>query len=105
MPGVTLLPMIVGKQKGFPVACSEDDSSAGTLGSRGRRSAMTKGDVKLITYTEEGTDVPYDLAADPGEHEPLPERPAKPKSRAAQEKRMQAPKGLEEDLRSLGYLE
>ncbi|MFN2425973.1 MAG: sulfatase-like hydrolase/transferase [Candidatus Binatia bacterium] len=75
MPGVTLLPMIHGDQnKGFPVVYSEADSAAGSLGSRGRTTAITKNEIKLISYTEEGTDEAYDLAVDPRELEPLPER-------------------------------
>jgi len=74
MPGVTLLPMIQDKQKSFPVVYSEADSAAGVLGSRGRTISMTKPDLKLISYTDEGTDEAYDLKKDPGEHEPLGEK-------------------------------
>ena len=74
MPGVTLLPMIDGKQKFFPVVYSEADTAPGTLGSRGRALAMTKPDFKIISYTDEGVEEAYDLEHDPGEKEPLPER-------------------------------
>ena len=74
MPGVTLLPMIQGKQRGFPVVYSEADSAAGSLGSRGRTTAITKDNLKLISYIEEGDDEAYDLSEDPGELRPLPER-------------------------------
>ncbi|HEY2774461.1 MAG TPA: sulfatase [Candidatus Binatia bacterium] len=74
MPGVTLLPMLMGKQKGFPVVYSEADSAAGSLGSRGRAIAITKPTVKLISYIEEGNDEAYDLKEDPDEHHPLPEK-------------------------------
>lgn len=74
MPGVTLLPMLQGKQKSFPVVYSEADSAPGVLGSRGRNIAMTQDGDKLIAYTDEGTDEAFDLEKDPGELEPLPER-------------------------------
>lgn len=74
MPGVTLMPMIDGKQKNFPVVYSEADSAPGVLGSRGRTIAMTKPELKLISYTDEGTDEAYNLREDPGEHTPLPEK-------------------------------
>lgn len=74
MPGVTLLPLLASRHKGFPVVYSEADSPAGSLGSRGRTSAITKSELKLISYDDEGTDEAYDLAKDPGELEPLPER-------------------------------
>lgn len=74
MPGVTLLPMLQSKQKDFPVVYSEADSAAGVLGSRGRTLAMTKSDVKLIEYSDEGNDEAYDLDNDPGELKPMSER-------------------------------
>ena len=73
MPGVTLLPVLRGEQKDFPIVYSEGDSVAGSLRSRGRTNAMTKGDLKLITYPEEGTEEAYDLGQDPGELHRLPE--------------------------------
>jgi choline-sulfatase len=75
MPGVSLLPLMEGRHRGFPVVYSEADSTAGTLGSRGKTMSMTKDNkLKLISYTEEGTDEAYDLAEDPRETEILPER-------------------------------
>ncbi len=74
MPGVTLLPLLTTRGKGFPVVYSEADSAAGSLGSRGRTSAITKPGIKLVSYDDEGTDEAYDLETDPGELEPLPER-------------------------------
>src|SRR6185369_5300439 len=76
MPGVTLLPMIEGKQKAFPVVYSEADSAPGQLSSRGRSIAITKNEIKLISYTDEGTDEAYNLVEDPGEKNPLPEKNA-----------------------------
>ena len=76
MPGVSLLPMIDGKQKNFPVVYSEADTAAGSFGSRGPVLAMSKPDQKLISYTEEGADEAYNLKADPGENEVLPEKHA-----------------------------
>ena len=74
MPGVTLLPILEKKQKGFPVVYSEADSPVGSLGSRGGVLAITKTDTKLISYTDEGTDEAYLLDKDPLEKEILPER-------------------------------
>jgi len=74
MPGVTLLPILQGDQSGFPVVYSEANTTAGSLGSRGKTTAMTKAELKLISYTDEGTDEAYDLVEDPAELTPLPER-------------------------------
>ena len=73
MPGVSLLSILEGKQKNFPVVYSEADTAAGSFGSRGPVSAMTKADQRLISYTEEGVDEAYNTKADPGEHDILPE--------------------------------
>jgi arylsulfatase A-like enzyme len=74
MPGVTLLPMLQQKQRAFPVVYSEADTAPGLLASRGRSIAMTKNELKLISYPDEGTDEAYNLTEDPGEHNPLSER-------------------------------
>lgn len=76
MPGVSLLPMIDGKQKSYPVVYSEAETAAGTFGSRGPVIAMTKADQKLVSYTEEGADEAYNLKDDPGENQVLPEKSA-----------------------------
>lgn len=74
MPGVSLAPVIQGRSRGFPVVYSEAESTAGVLGSRGKSTSMSKEKLKLISYTEEGTDEAYNLEEDPGEQTPLPER-------------------------------
>jgi arylsulfatase A-like enzyme len=74
MPGVTLLPMLDGRQKQYPVVYSEADTAPGVFGSRGPTIAVTKPDQKLISYTEEGSDEAYDLKQDPFETEVLPEK-------------------------------
>jgi arylsulfatase A-like enzyme len=74
MPGVSLVPLLQGRHKGFPVVYSEAESTAGVLGSRGATMSMTKDKLKLISYTDEGTDEAYDLEEDPTEQTILPER-------------------------------
>lgn len=76
MPGVSLLPVMEGKQKNFPVVYSEADSAAGSFGSRGPVLAMSKPDQKLISYTEEATDEAYSTKVDPEEFDVLPEKNA-----------------------------
>ncbi len=73
MPGVSLLPVLRGEREEFPIVYSHAASPAGQFGSRGEVIAATRGDRKLISYLEEGSAEGYDLAADPGEQEILPE--------------------------------
>lgn len=74
MPGVTLLPIIDGTQREFPVVYSEADTDPGALGSRGACRAITRPGQKLISYTDEGSDEGFDLRTDPLETRVLPER-------------------------------
>jgi|GEM_PF-1951410 len=74
MPGVTLLPIIEGTQRDFPVVYSEADSDPGTLGSRGSCRAITRPGQKLISYSDEGSDEGYDLKTDVLETKVLPEK-------------------------------
>jgi len=74
MPGVTLLPVINGTQRDFPVVYSEAESDPGVLGSRGDCRAMTRPNQKLISYADEGSDEGFDLKNDRLETKVLPER-------------------------------
>ena len=73
MPGVSLIPLVKGKNDLFGAVFSEADSEIGALGSRGATIAMTGGRYKLISYLEEGSDEGYDLIEDPLETKLLPE--------------------------------
>ncbi len=73
MPGVSLLPVVLGKRGPFEGVFSETESPLGALGSRGATIALTTATDKLIEYTEEGSSEGYDLRRDPGEQQVLPE--------------------------------
>jgi len=73
MPGVSLMPMLLGQHDLFGAVFSEAGSVMGVLGSRGDTIAMTGDRYKLISYLEEGTDEAYDTDEDLHEQHVLPE--------------------------------
>jgi arylsulfatase A-like enzyme len=73
MPGVSLLPMLDGSEREFPIVYAEADSPAGNLGSRGANIAAIRPEAKLISFTDEGSDEAFDVVADEAEQKVLPE--------------------------------
>lgn len=73
MPGVSLAPVLAGKEQEFPVIYSHADTKAGALGSRGEVVAMTRDQYKLLEYLDEGSSEGYDIFQDPAETTLLPE--------------------------------